>query len=275
MIKLSKIHDEYLQQIRDKYPMLYCLGDAWAIDTYKQLEEGVLKEFIATVPAEKTKERLQALIPDLDITIKDEIRDTVSIKIVIKPYTIHRIDDILNHMKKYGWFMAFWYTWAVKFRFTDTFKEDLLKVTNQYGEATLVYEAVKDREDDVEDYYFHITPDIYIQKIDKVGLSPKTQSKLVYHPGRVYLMKPGIQEYILDRTAELLYQNIKKEVKHEVSYMQIYKIYTKEIKNFKVHVDPNFLLGEGAVFTLNNIPPSSLEKYRQIPISDFETYDGE
>jgi hypothetical protein len=248
--------------------MLYCLGDAWAINTYKQLEEGVLKEFIATVPAEKTKERLQALIPGTDVRIVDELRDTVSIKIVVNKDNINRLDDILNHMERYGWFMSLWYSWGVESKYTNAFKKDLQKVMNEHGEAVLVYEAVKDREDDVEDYYFHITPDIYVQKIDKIGLSPKTQSKLVYHPGRVYLLKPGIQEYVLDRTAELLYQNIKKEVKHEVRYMQIYKIYTKGIKNFKVHVDPNFLLGEGAVFTLNNIPPSSLEKYRQIPISN-------
>lgn len=102
------------------------------------------------------------------------------------------------------------------------------------------------------DFIFHATPTIYIEKIEKIGLSPRSKPKLSYHPDRIY------------------FSVTLKDARHMVSMFEkmktgyddysILKIKTENLK-MKFYNDPNYITDKGkiqGIFTLENIKPSEI-----------------
>ena len=104
--------------------------------------------------------------------------------------------------------------------------------------------------------FFHITNKKYLEKIKKIGLTPKNSQTNFEHPGnRIYLMA-SVNTTLID--------NFKQTLSKSKNW-NINDIITLEITPDKLefYIDPNFdnnqIESDIAVFTLNNIPPNLIE----------------
>jgi hypothetical protein len=118
---------------------------------------------------------------------------------------------------------------------------------------------------DLEPYYFHITSDIYADEIEKIGLVPKSHSKLTTHPQRIYLLNPTTPSN-LKSIGTSLFNKSRPEVKEKTNYLVVYKVHPENINSLEVYEDPNFFIGDGAVWTQKNIPPVALERFLELSV---------
>ena len=111
----------------------------------------------------------------------------------------------------------------------------------------LRFEAKFDVEESfLPQYYYHVTDKKHLPKILKIGLTPKTKSKLSHHPERIYLAKD--EEYANDIMKQFLDGGF---IKNPV------------ILRIKPHGLTNVFLKDqqydGGVYTQQNIPPKNIE----------------
>ena len=106
------------------------------------------------------------------------------------------------------------------------------------------------------DYLFHATPTIYVNKILKLGLSPKHKNTLFFYPSRIYCMKGNNLSKEQISTLKNV-QNQRKKGKHyDDNQYTILTIDTSKLPNgIKFYVDPN---APDAVYTHQNIPPNAI-----------------
>lgn len=106
---------------------------------------------------------------------------------------------------------------------------------------------------DVPDTLWHVTPQAHVNKILKIGLSPRTQSKETYHPERVYLaLSRDSAVYLANRFSK---GDGFENGGNKKSY-SLLEIDTRSIPKIKFHNDVNFI-NEG-VYTTQNIPPAAV-----------------
>ena len=107
---------------------------------------------------------------------------------------------------------------------------------------------------DVPEFVYHITDKKYLDKIKSIGLTPKTKSKLAFHPERVYVA--------LDKDDVLrLWKRMNIFIPDKQGILL--KINTKGLDNV-FYNDPNFK--NKGVYTYNNIPSSNISNIE--PISE-------
>lgn len=104
--------------------------------------------------------------------------------------------------------------------------------------------------------FFHITNIDFLNKIKKIGLTPRESQSTYEHPGnRIYLMA-SVTPKLINNFKITLSKNKK---------WNISDIITLEIipKNLEFYIDPNFesdnIISDIAVFTFQNIPPDSIK----------------
>ena len=96
-------------------------------------------------------------------------------------------------------------------------------------------------------YLYHVCKLSVVDKILKYGLSPKSRSKKVYHPDRVFLAKNLEHAYLI---ANYFKNDIDKD-------FAIIKVDTETIEDYlRLFKDPNF--PEKGFYTLNHITPYCL-----------------
>jgi hypothetical protein len=110
-------------------------------------------------------------------------------------------------------------------------------------------------------FLFHITPLVNLEKIKNIGLTPKTNSKLAYHPERVYFLKNIENENFIKNFIGKLFVNNKNNIELKEKYVVLRIDLDKELKTeikpkIRFFADPNM---SGAVYTLENISPNSIE----------------
>lgn len=99
---------------------------------------------------------------------------------------------------------------------------------------------------------YHITKKSLLDKIKKQGLVPKSKSKKVYHPERVY--------FALDINSALaLTKDFKQYFNDD---MLLLTISTEKLNNVKFYEDPDY--AKFGVFTLDNIPPQAIVDYKEV-----------
>jgi hypothetical protein len=252
-------YKQKLLEIREQYPVLHRFGDAWALEIYNQIQQGQLNEFIlSTVPIQKTVDTLKKRFPtfDVDISTFDEV------EVQIDPDNVWEVEKLITFLDGFGWYPAI--IEGTKFTQQELDKT-LIRVAKYKVSSFIIFEKKFDEQEDVADFYYHITPDIYVDEIDKLGLVPRSHSKLTSHPERIYLLNPTTKKEVTG-IGEMLYLKTNNFVKDNTRYLQVYLVHTDKIKNLEVFEDPNFLIGNGAVWTQKNIPPTALEKSFQIQI---------
>lgn len=255
-----------LEEIRQEYPILHAYGDAWAMSLYEDFKKNGITEMLHTVPSTIVARRLKQKYHLSNSNVKVQRRhlegdDFILVQI---PFRLYKngldVKGLIKDMDALGWYPALGS--GTDQPYSKFNLQTVLKVLETQG-ALIFFEPKYNSEGDKYMMYYHITPSIYVPKIDKIGLSPKNHGKLSQHPERVYLLNPTNLEDLIHVT-ELLYSKVKPEVKDKIEYMQIYGIKVSGLKNFKVYTDPNFGVGNGAVYTTSSIPPSNLYKVIKI-----------
>jgi len=116
-------------------------------------------------------------------------------------------------------------------------------------------------------YAYHITPDIYLNEIKKTGLLLKSESKLSYHPERIYLyMNIDMHKQMTNA----LWNATRKEIRYKIKDYYVLQINLSQIPNHKFYSDSESNLSFVAIFTLQPIPNSAINVIKKIPVTELK-----
>lgn len=224
----------------------------WQAETNRHLYEGIF----ATYPIEKVRKYLMSYykLPPQAVTIYDNNGDQ-SLRVLISntPENKEKMDKSLALC---GYFPSY--------------------VSPLQNEEFLVIDYEKRINENAEDivkknrYIYHITPSINLDKIEELGLCPKSQNKEFLYPNRIYFYIGKMTPKDVVTFGNMLYPHIK-----QTEYTKANKIYdsfaliqvdTRDLDFDEVsfYKDPNL---DNAIYTVDNIPPESVfVKYRNINI---------
>lgn len=240
------------------------MSDMWGhfgelIESQNSLYEGL----ITTYPIDKT-------IEHLELTFGDEIRvvfDEKTGKILTYfPFNFNS-EKLIKEMDMYGWFKSF-----------PKNDNDIKTIKNTKNEMFYVFEPKFDIDvtDDVNylrldkqgkepmfKQLFHLTPVAYLDKIRSKGLQPKSDSKMTYHPERLYFLTNLFPEEHIPNFINKLYSTNIKNIENKDKYALL-EIFLKpnettgygfNLPKTKFYRDPNFL---GGIYTLEPINPKDI-----------------
>jgi hypothetical protein len=216
------------------------------LETYKEeyelnIQEGLIK----TTNIGKTLNLLQKAFPDF--YIRKMKSNTFAID--AKELNQDTLNKILQYADNLGWFPS----WVASSKYVGKY------IPHKFIPGSITFEAKFDEEvvENIPSILYHLTPTQNVENILKIGLVPKSRSKASYHPERVYLGK-SIES--VESLAPQMYQRTGNK------NFTILKIDTDMIPGgyLKLYTDPNF--SEEAYYTLNNIPPHTIKKVKEINI---------
>ena len=178
------------------------------------------------------------------------------------------LDKINNLMDSMGWFPT-----GIKSpienegRYSHNIKNVLDKKNVVIGyEAKLGGEINPNK-----DKAYHVTPDIFLNKIKETGLTPKTESKLSDHPERIYLFLNQDKD-IPKQMVRALWNSLSNDKKQNIKNYYVLEIDLTQIPNHKFYEDPQASLTYMAVFTLQPIPKSAIKVVGKIDTSNITPY---
>lgn len=219
------------------------------------LVEGLSMSF----PVEDTMRYIQMHFDDSISGIKRGINSMTgelnnSIQVNIKAES-NLIDKISRAMNLCGYYLA------VPFDRIPMGRNVWLQYDPKY-DAVLTDEIRKS-----ERYLLHLTPEIYIPKIRKNGLIPRSKNQYATYPERVYLLRGSIPQseiYSMYRMLSYVY-NQKKE-----NPSWIYGIVSVDVsripKDLKLFVDPNYPVY--GLYTMDNIPPDAITNIKILDLKN-------
>ena len=130
-----------------------------------------------------------------------------------------------------------------------------------------LYEAFQEDEQEVfpsKGKAYHVTPDVYINQIQKEGLTPRTESKLTEHPERIYFyLNP---ESSFKYLASSLWSASK--YKDQVKKYYVLEVDLTQLPDHHFYADPHSMISYIAVYTKQSIPPSAIKVIQTIPVED-------
>lgn len=183
------------------------------------------------------------------------------------------VDKLLKITNNLGWFPSAVNNSLLK-NFDKFTPSNLRSLIMSYNLAYIRFEAKYDIEVNLHgvDYLYHFTRKIYLPKILKNGLMPKTTSKLSHHPDRVYFTYTihESERFANKFVNRIVPKNIEKTYpkEHNDSYLTgvILKVNVDMIPHyFKVFDDPNY--HRKGCFTLNTIPPVALKVIKEFSLN--------
>ena len=251
-------------EIREQYPGIAIWSDRCIETVYENLLEGhsePLTEFLSTVNIDTTVNTLSKdKTPSISKVSINKTKDTVLITFsYLKDYELDKVNDKMN---SFGWYPAGIACSKKKGKYSDLV-QSILDDKTLSGNIVVSYEAKYDKEVVVDrGSLYHICPDIVYGMVQLVGLTPKSQGKLLDHPGRIYLIKKTLptDEDTFNSMARALYVNYKN--KDRVKQMYVLQVDVDKVKHFKFYEDPNYR-EVSAVYTYQNIPPYAISlKYK-------------
>jgi hypothetical protein len=113
-----------------------------------------------------------------------------------------------------------------------------------------------------KDKAYHLTPDIYLDSIQKEGLTPRTESKLSPHPERIYLYLNS--QSSLKTLAGALWHASR--YKDKVKKYHILEIDLSQLTDHKFYADPHSAWSYIAIYTNQSIPPPAIKILGSIPV---------
>lgn len=120
---------------------------------------------------------------------------------------------------------------------------------------------------------YHLTPDINLDEIKRVGLKAKTENKLENHPERIYLfLNPDIKAY------KYLAAQIWHYSRHKARIQNYYllEIDLTQLPGQKYFRDPSSGIASWiGIYTEQSIPPSAIKVKEKIPVGSLPKFSGE
>ena len=115
---------------------------------------------------------------------------------------------------------------------------------------------------------FHVTPDIFIDKIKESGLTPKSESKLSDHPDRIYLF---LNKNIAKDMVWTIWNSLSKERQQTIKDYYVLEIDLTQLPDQKFYHDPQTMISYEAIYTTQPIPKSAIKVIGKISTSDIKT----
>jgi len=171
----------------------------------------------------------------------------------------NKIEELLVYINTCGYYVSNFKVLIKDNSYKQYNKLSEIKDFSGINDLWFIIESKFDTEfesDDI-DYVYHLTEEDYLNKIKNIGLIPKSKSKKVYHPDRLYVVKNKI--FLTDLLKQFKLTNKEKKEKEEnkeINYT-ILKIDYKKAGSPKLYNDPNYL--NFGYYILDNIPPSAIE----------------
>jgi hypothetical protein len=121
---------------------------------------------------------------------------------------------------------------------------------------------------------FHVTPDIFMDKIKKTGLTVKSESKLSNHPDRIYLFLNQDKD-VPKNMVWTIWNSLSKERQNQIKDYYVLEIDLTKLPNHKFYHDPQSMATYEAIYTNQPIPRSAIKVIDKISTSNIETKDGD
>jgi len=248
-----------VSEIKQQYPYLQKVSDHYAFEMYKNImSEQIITEFLYTVHPEITAKQVVKQAGYGIYINHSENKITLTFDTLTKEY----LDKVNKVMDKFGWYPSY-----IDNKNGGKYSTNIDNFIGKH-EIVIEYEAKYDTQAKLDSkYLYHLTPDILYPKIKISGLTPKSQSKLSNHPERIYLLNPTDDDD-MEEIAITLWNSISNnKLKDSIGDYYLLRIDTSKLPNHKFFEDPNFWMGNGAVWTYQNISPSAISIDKLININ--------
>lgn len=203
----------------------------------------------------------------VDSKIKLTINNFNFIPLVKLKHLFDHIDTFI--INRGGWFpstMEITKLSGIK-RYLKYSFSDIIRIHDEIDSIRIDYESKFDKEEnDIPDKLYHLTIKEYQKKINKIGLIPRSKSKLSSHLDRVYVCKtyqdcidliPKMMFYYSGEKDENIYKLGKNFFGKDITPI-IYEIDNTNKIVDNLYFDINY--GEKGYYTLSNIPPDKLKQ---------------
>ncbi len=231
----------------------YNSGD-YIEEEYDIIYEGLIK----TTNLDKTMNLLGRWFLLYNMSDRDNITinekdDTITINLLPFQKDINKVMELLKYINNLGYFISIVYYKYQKEREWSDFKyneKELFDLVKQYDNLERLYiilEAKFDIERDVPEKLYHVTRQDVLEKIKKIGLTPRSGNKKGTHPERIYFAKTYDDAYDI-------YGNFK--AKYKEQKYAILEINTKLVKHIRVFDDPNYK--RFGYYILVNVHPNAI-----------------
>jgi hypothetical protein len=248
-----------VSEIKQQYPYLQKVSDHYAFEMYKNImSEQIITEFLYTVHPEITAKQVVKQAGYGIYINHSENKITLTFDTLTKEY----LDKVNKVMDKFGWYPSY-----IDNKNGGKYSTNIDNFIGKH-EIVIEYEAKYDTQAKLDSkYLYHLTPDILYPKIKISGLTPKSQSKLSNHPERIYLLNPTDDDD-MEEIAITLWNSISNnKLKDSIGDYYLLRIDTSKLPNHKFFEDPNFWMGNGAVWTYQNVSPSIISIDKLININ--------
>lgn len=239
-------------------------------DYIDSINEGLVK----TYPGKTVLKNILNSLKQMSINATGKFKDN-KIQLSIKNFNLIPLSQI-NHLFEHidtiiinrgGWFPSNMNIKKLtniqkhyKYNFTD-----IIRIHDEIDTISIEYESKFDtQENPIPNKLYHLTIKEYSKKIKRIGLIPKSKSKLSSHLDRIYLcitkqdcidLIPKMMFYYTGEKDEMIYKFGKKLFNKDLTPV-IYEIDNSSNLIDKLYVDPNYTQG---YYTLCNIPPDKIK----------------
>jgi hypothetical protein len=177
------------------------------------------------------------------------------------------LDKINNYMNEKGWFPhSIGLSNMDGHRYSQNVKNYIGEDDVQIGYESNTPEGINITKTKA----FHVTPDIFLDKIMETGLTLKSEGKLSDHPSRIYLFLNG------DKNTQkgivwAIWNSLSKERQETIKNYYVLEIDLTQIPNHKFYRDPQAFITYEAVYVDQPIPKSAIKVIDRIDTSNIET----
>lgn len=240
-------------------------------DYIYSINEGLIK----TYPGDVVLKDILNSLENLNITSSGSFEDN-KIKLTIHNFNtilLKQIGYLFDHIDTFVVNRGGWFPSIMNIEKTSNISKlsrydfnDIIRISDEINSLTIIYESKFDEEEtDIPYKLYHLTIKEYCKKINKIGLIPRSKSKLSSHIDRVYLCKtkqdcidliPKMMFYYSGEEDENIYKLGKKFFNKDITPI-IYEINNSDRIIDKLYIDINY--GEKGYYTLDNIPKDKIK----------------
>jgi len=242
-------------------------------DSENKLNEGLIKSY----PIDKSFDILiNKTDPVLDNVKRESMIQNNKIMLCCNKLNISEFLDLLTTINNLGYFISTIKPYQnTPFKFLQ-FNEFKIKFFNENSLNKFTsYDIIIEAKFDIiyktsSNKLYHVTEDIYVNKIFKNGLIVKSYNTLLDYPERIYLTDDIQHSKLFIDKKKFYYNNYQdKNIERRIGKDQYRKksdnVYVileidNSNKDIILYLDPNM---SNAYFTLNTIPPNKIKKYEE------------
>ena len=211
----------------------------------------IVEGLIASAPLSKAKYIMQRNFSIIDEVSGVDSEDNGILRVnIVKKLNEKSLNYILKMGDMLGYYPA---GYGNNFEYHKFDKDVILNIEDGL-KYQIYFEAKYDKIVSINKDLYHVTTKKKLDKIQKIGLTPKSMSKISEHPDRIYLA-------INKNGADFIKNQLEQ---YNESELIVLKIDITKLQNHKFMKDPNYNVG---VYTYQNIPPNAIEV-----VDDYEEY---